>query len=56
MEGLLKEINRQLSDQGLYIKSGEVRIIDVNVIEAKNCGPTKARQINQHKAPRLTGI
>ena len=28
MDGLLSEINRQLSDQGLYIKSGEVSIID----------------------------
>jgi len=41
MEGLLNEINHQLSDQGLYIKSGEVNIIDASVIEAKNCRPNK---------------
>jgi len=41
MDGLLNEINRQLSDQGLYIKSGEVSIVDASVIEAKNCRPNK---------------
>ncbi|MBQ0721754.1 MAG: IS5 family transposase, partial [Gammaproteobacteria bacterium] len=44
MDGLLSEINRQLSDQGLYIKSGEVSIIDASVIEAKNCRPNKNKQ------------
>jgi len=37
--GLLNEINHQLSDQDLYIKSGEVSIIDASVFEAKNCPP-----------------
>ena len=41
MEGLLNEINHQLSNQGLYIKSGEVSIIDASVIEAKNYRPNK---------------
>ena len=41
MDGLLNEINRQLSEQGLYIKSGEVSIVDASVIEAKNCRPNK---------------
>jgi len=43
MEGLLNEINHQLSEQGLYIKSGEVSIIDASVIEAKNCRPNKSK-------------
>ena len=38
---LLSEINAQLSEQGLYIKSGEVSIVDASVIEAKNCRPNK---------------
>jgi len=41
MEGLLNEINHQLNDQGLYIKPGEVSIVDASVIEAKNCRPNK---------------
>jgi len=44
MEGLLNEINHQLSNQGLYIKSGEVSIIDASVIEAKNCRPNKNKE------------
>lgn len=44
MDGLLSEINSQLSDQGLYIKSGEVSIVDASVIEAKNCRPNKNKQ------------
>ena len=43
MDGLLSEINRQLSDQGLYIKPGEVSIVDASVIEAKNCRPNKSK-------------
>jgi len=41
MEGLLSEINEQLSEKGLYIKSGEVSIIDASVIEANRCRPNK---------------
>ena len=41
MDGLLSEINAQLSEQGLYIKSGEVSIVDASVIEAKQCRPNK---------------
>lgn len=32
---LLEEINQQLSQQGLFVRSGEVSIIDASVIEAK---------------------
>jgi hypothetical protein len=35
METLLKEINDQLIEQGLYIKLGDASIVDVSVIEAK---------------------
>ncbi len=51
MDGLLTEINRQLSDQGLYIKSGEVSIIDASVIEAKNCRPNKTKTGNSTQDP-----
>lgn len=44
MEPLLKEINEQLSEQGLYIKSGAVSIIDASVIEAKQCRPNKDKE------------
>ena len=43
MESLLKEINQQLSEQGLYIKSGEVSIVDASVIEAKQNRPNKRK-------------
>ena len=39
MDKLLKEINQQLADQGLYIKSGGVSIVDASVIEAQQCWP-----------------
>ena len=41
MDSLLGEVNRQLSEQSLYIRSGEVSIIDASVIEAKQCRPNK---------------
>ncbi len=44
MDVLLNEINAQLSEQGLYIKSGEVSIVDASVIEAKQCRPNKDKQ------------
>jgi len=44
MKELLNEVNHQLSNQGLYIKSEEVSIIDASVIEAKNCRPNKNKQ------------
>jgi IS5 family transposase len=34
---LLVEINDQLSNQGLYIKSGGISMVDASVIEAKQC-------------------
>lgn len=41
LQVLLDEINIQLSNQGLLIRSGEVSIIDASVIEAKNSRPNK---------------
>ena len=41
MEGLLGDINDQLGEQGLYIQTGAVSIIDASVIEAKQCRPNK---------------
>lgn len=40
---LLSEINQQLCEQGLYIKSGEVSIVDASVIEAKQNRPNKGK-------------
>ena len=42
-EILLEEINQQLGDQGLIIRSGEVSIIDASVIQAKNNRPNKGK-------------
>jgi len=43
MDSLLEEINQQLSEQGLYIKSGEVSIVDASVIEANQNRPKKRK-------------
>jgi IS5 family transposase len=41
MDKLLGETNDQLSNQGLYIKSGGISIVDASVIDAKQCCPNK---------------
>lgn len=41
LDGLFKEVNDQLSQQGLMIKEGTVSIIDASVIQAKQCRPHK---------------
>jgi transposase, IS5 family len=43
LDTLLSEVNRQLSAQGLYIKAGEVSIVDATVIEAKQSRPRKGK-------------
>ena len=43
MVKLLAAINVQLAEQGLYIQSSEVSIIDASVIEAKQCRPNKRK-------------
>ena len=41
MDSLLDEINHQLSEKSLYIRSDEVSIVNASVIEAKQCRPNK---------------
>jgi IS5 family transposase len=41
LDNLLSEVNQQLSAKGLYIKAGEVSIVDATVIEAKQSRPRK---------------
>jgi transposase, IS5 family len=41
LEPLLCEVNRQLSQQGLFVKAGETSIVDATVIEAKQSRPRK---------------
>ncbi|MDE1892642.1 MAG: transposase [Betaproteobacteria bacterium] len=41
---LLAEINRQLSEQGLYIHSGEISIFDASVIQAQLHHPGKGKE------------
>jgi IS5 family transposase len=43
LDVLLLEVNRQLSAKGLYIKTGEVSIVDATVIEAKQSRPRKGK-------------
>ena len=43
MDRLLEEVNDQLSERSLYIRSGEVSIVDASVIEAKQCRPNKRK-------------
>ena len=42
-EALLEEVNLQLGDKGVLIKSGEISIIDASVIQAKNNRPNKGK-------------
>jgi len=44
LESLLNEINVQLANQGLLIRTGEVSIIDASVIEAKQNRPKKDKK------------
>ena len=51
MNSLLSVLNNQLSEQGLYIKTGEVSIIDASVIEAKNSGLNKGKNGHSTQDP-----
>jgi IS5 family transposase len=46
MASLLPEIDRQLSIQGLYIRAGEISIIDASVIQAQRNRPNKDKDSN----------
>ena len=50
-DSLLAEINQQLSDQGLLIRSGEVSIIDASVIQAKQNRPRKDKEGSNTQDP-----
>ena len=51
MDKLLGETNDQLSNQGLYIKSGGISIVDASVIEAKQCCPNKDKNSVSTQVP-----
>lgn len=51
MEKLLQEVNSQLIEQGLYVKSGGVSIVDASVIEAKQCRPNKDKEGSSTQDP-----
>ena len=51
MRSLLTAINDQLTEQGLYIKSGEISIIDASVIEAKQSRPNKRKDGSSTQDP-----
>ncbi|MDP0588080.1 MAG: IS5 family transposase [Candidatus Endonucleobacter bathymodioli] len=51
MDKLLQEINSQLIDQGLYIKSGGISIVDASVIEAKQCRTNKDKDKHSTQDP-----
>ena len=46
LKALLLEINQQLCEQGLDIKSGEMSIVDNSVIEAKQSRPNRRKDGN----------
>ena len=50
-EQLLEEINGQLAEQSLLIRSGQVSIIDASVIEAKQNRPKKDKNGNNTQDP-----
>jgi transposase, IS5 family len=52
LDTLLAEVNRQLSAKGLYIKAGEVSIVDATVIEAKQSRPRKGKDEGEHPRQR----
>ncbi len=53
MDACLGEINTQLSEQGLYIQSGGVSIVDASVIEAKQCRPHKNQEGHSTQDPEV---
>ena len=56
MDKLLGETNDQLSNQGLYIKSGGISIVDASVIEAKQWRPNKQKTAYLHKFLKRNGM
>jgi IS5 family transposase len=54
MAALLVEINRQLGIQGLYIRAGEISIIDASVIQAQRNRPNKGKDGNNTQDPEAS--
>jgi IS5 family transposase len=51
MNILLTAINDQLAELGLYIKAGEVSIIDASVIQTKQCRPLQRKACGTTQDP-----
>lgn len=51
LEIALNEVNDQLAEKGLLVRTGEVSIIDASVIEASQCRPKKDKQGNNTQDP-----
>jgi IS5 family transposase len=51
MGALLSEVNRQLSLQGLYMRSGEISMVDASVIQAQRSRPNKDKDGNSTQDP-----
>ena len=51
MDALLEEIKRQLSIQGVYIRAGEISIIDASVIQTQRNRPNKDKGGNNTQDP-----
>ena len=54
MDTLLHEINVQISNKGLYVKSGEVSIVDASVIEANRNRPNKGKDGQNTQDPKAS--
>jgi IS5 family transposase len=54
MASLLAEINRQLSIQGVYIRAGEISIIDASVVQAQRNPPNKDKNGNNTQDPEAS--
>jgi IS5 family transposase len=54
MASLLAEINLQLSIQGLYIRAGEISIIDASVVQAQRNRPNKDKNGNNTQDPEAS--
>ena len=50
LERLRPEVNEQLAGQGVYIKSGEVSIVDASVIAAKQSRPKQGKRVGASRS------
>lgn len=55
LNDLFEEINAQQAEQGLYIKSGDVSIIDARLLKRINVDRISAKTAVQHKIQKPTG-